>query len=327
MLKPGKVRALGAMVAATGLKVALLETDGHGVTGFGPCLRRPLPPGGDADAVELALADVCAGFEGVDLLGLGATPLLPGTSAPMLAQGLGWPVVSEFSASDQQLGGLGAPIEAFFHHAMVRAMGVSHPVAMLDLRAVASLTYVDPRIPAPEHGCQAFHAGPGMAALDARSQACRGLAFDPLGTLAATGEVVAARLEAVVADAWFRRMPPRILTGFGPVPAVDDLADADALATLAAGVAAGVVMALEHLPKPPSQLWVTGGGRHHAVLMAMLEAGCDCPVGPLPGLDPGAVAPWALAYLAARVSLGLPTTGPRTTGVAAPVGGGTLHRP
>lgn len=327
MLKPGKFRALGATVSATGLRVALLETDGHAVTGFGPCVRRPLPPGGDADAVELALAEVCAGFDRVDLLGLGTTPLLPATTAAMLAQALGWPVVSDFSASDQRLGGLGAPIEAFFHHAMVRALGAAQPVAVLDLRAVASLTWTDPRIPAPEHGCLAFHVGPGMAGLDALIQARRGQVFDTLGSLAATGQVAVQRLDSVVAMDWFRRIPPRVLVGDGPMPRVEDLPDADALATLAAGVAAGVVMAFEHLPEPPTRLWVTGGGRHHGVLMAMLAAGCDCPVGPLEGLDGGAVAPWALAYLAARVPLGLPTTAPRTTGVAAPVGGGTLHRP
>ena len=35
----------------------------------------------------------------------------------------------------------------------------------------------------------------------------------------------------------------------------------------------------------------------------------------------------ASPYLAARVARGLPTSAPGTTGVAAPVGGGTLSRP
>lgn len=310
MLKPGRRRVLGAQVSQGGLRVALLETDGHAVTGFGPCVQRDLPDG--ADAAELALAEMCAGFDGVSLLGLGASDLLPDSAAMMLAQALGWPVVSEFSAADQRLGGLGAPIEAFFHHALVRAMGAQAPVAVLDLGAVASLTWCDPRIPAPEHGCLAFQAGPGVAVLK-------------LGR--ALGQVDEARLEALVAHEWFRRIPPKVLAGEGPMPDVQGLSDSNALATLAAGVATAVALGFEHFPEPPTQLIVTGEGRHHAALMVMLAAGCDCPVEALPGLDGDAVPAWALAFLAARLTMGLPTTGPRTTGVAAPVGGGTLHRP
>lgn len=310
MLKPGRRRVLGAQVSEGGLRVALLETDGHAISGFGPCVQRDLPDG--PDAVELALAEMCAGFDGVALMGLGESALLPDSAAMMLAQALGWPVVSEFSAADQRLGGLGAPIEAFFHHALVRAMGAEAPVAVLDLGDVASLTWCDPRIPAPEHGCLAFHAAPGMAALKGAG---------PLG------QVEDSRLQALVAHEWFRRMPPKVLEGAGPVPDVTGLSAADARATLAAGVATAIALGFEHFPEPPERLIVTGAVRHHGPLMAMLAAGCDCPVEVLPGLDADAVPAWALAFLAARVAMGLPTTGPRTTGVAAPVGGGTLHRP
>lgn len=309
MLKPGRQRVLGARVAVDGIAVALLETDGHGLSALGPCLHRPLPD--DPDAVELALAEMAAGFDSVGFMGLGESDLLPAGAAPTLAQALGWPVVSDFSAADQRLGGSGAPIEAFFHHALVRALGARAPVAVLDLGAVASLTWCDPRIPAPEHGCLAFHAGPGLAALEQ----------------GALGQVDEARLEALARHEWFRRIPPKVLEGDGPRPDLTGLSETDARATLAAGVAAAVALAFEHFPQPPAQLIVTGEGRHHGALMAMLAAGCECPVAPLAGIDADAVPAWALAFLAARVAMGLPTTAPRTTGVAAPVGGGTLHRP
>ena len=306
MLKPGRQRVLGAEVAGGGLRVALLETDGHAVTGFGPCVQRPLPR--DPDGVELALAEMAAGFEGVTLMGLGEGGALPDTAPMMLAQALGWPVVSEFSSADQRLGGFGAPIAAFFHHALVRALGMAAPVAVLDLGDVASLTWCDPRIPAPEHGCLAFHAGPGLAA-----------------GMGALGQADEARLSAYAQHEWFRRVPPKVLAGTNPVPDIRGLGPEDARATLAAGVATAVVLGFEHFPQAPARLLVAGEGARHGALMAMLAAGCDCPVDPLP--EPEAVSPWALAFLAARVAMGLPTTGPRTTGVAAPVGGGTLYRP
>ncbi|MCL4676933.1 MAG: anhydro-N-acetylmuramic acid kinase, partial [Pararhodobacter sp.] len=45
------------------------------------------------------------------------------------------------------------------------------------------------------------------------------------------------------------------------------------------------------------------------------------------GLDGDMLEAQAFAYLAARVAHGLPTSAPGTTGVAAPVGGGTLSQP
>jgi anhydro-N-acetylmuramic acid kinase len=307
MLKPGRQRVLGAEVTRAGLRVALIETDGHALTGLGPCVSRGLPGGGEA--AELALAEVCAGFDGVALMGLGESDLLPPDAAMTLAQALGWPVVSDFASADQRLGGFGAPLAAFFHHALVRSLGLGGPVAVLDLGDVASLTWCDPRSPSPEEGCVAFHAGPGLAAL----------------TPGALGQVDAARLSAYAQHAWFRRIPPKVLAGAGPLPDLHGLGPEDARATLAAAVAASVALGFEHFPEAPARLLVAGEGARHGALMAMLAAGCDCPVEPLP--EPEAVSARALAWLAVRVAMGLPTTGPRTTGVAAPVGGGTLHRP
>jgi len=45
------------------------------------------------------------------------------------------------------------------------------------------------------------------------------------------------------------------------------------------------------------------------------------------GFDGDMLEAQAFAYLAARVARGLPTSAPGTTGVAAPVGGGSLSRP
>jgi anhydro-N-acetylmuramic acid kinase len=64
-------------------------------------------------------------------------------------------------------------------------------------------------------------------------------------------------------------------------------------------------------------------------MMAMIAAGCDCPVLPVEeaGLDGDMLEAQAFAYLAVRVARGLPTSAPGTTGVRAAVGGGTLSRP
>jgi len=74
---------------------------------------------------------------------------------------------------------------------------------------------------------------------------------------------------------------------------------------------------------------VTGGGRHNKAMMAMLAALLDCPVVPVEdvGLDGDMLEAQAFAYLAVRVLRGMATSGPTTTGVATPVGGGRVSRP
>lgn len=359
MLKAGVLRVLGTMSGTSldGVDAAVLETDGVEIAGFGESAYRPYAeeeravlraalgawPGDPraeaaAEVVELAHAELLARFAPVDLVGFHGQTLAhePGGrgthqagSGQVLAQALGWPVVWDFRSADVRLGGQGAPLAPFYHHALARWLGLDAPVVFLNIGGVANVTWVDPRIPAPQHACLAFDCGPGNAPMDDAMRARRGLARDEGGALAARGTPDAARLDAFVGHEFFRRIPPKSLDRAAPVPDTAGLGDADALATLAAGCAAGVALAFEHFPAPPERLLVCGGGRHNATLMAMIAAGCDVPVAPVEaaGLDGDMIEAQAFAYLAARVARGLPTSAPGTTGVAAPVGGGVLSQP
>jgi len=130
---------------------------------------------------------------------------------------------------------------------------------------------------------------------------------------------------------YFRRMPPKSLDRDAFVDLatwVAGMDDADAVATLAACAAGAVSQAMVHLPAPPAQVYVTGGGRHNPGLMAMLAAALDRPVLPVEavGLDGDMLEAQAFAYLAVRALRGLPSSAPMTTGVAAPVGGARVSR-
>ena len=359
MMKPGMLRVLGTMSGTSldGVDAAVLETDGVQVAGFGETAYRPYSeaeravlraalgawPGDPraeaaAEVVELAHAELLAGFAPVDLVGFHGQTLAhdPGGrgthqagSGEVLAQALGWPVVWDFRTADVRLGGQGAPLAPFYHHALALRLGFVAPVVLLNVGGVANVTWCDPRDPAPERACLAFDCGPGNAPMDDLMCARLGLARDEGGALAARGSPDEARLNAFVAQGYFRRIPPKSLDRAAPAPDVAGLDDADALATLAAGCAAGVALAFEHFPAAPERLIVCGGGRHNATLMRMIAAACDCPVDPVEahGLDGDMIEAQAFAYLAARVARGLPTSAPGTTGVAAPVGGGNLSEP
>jgi anhydro-N-acetylmuramic acid kinase len=207
-------------------------------------------------------------------------------------------------------------------------------VVFLNLGGVGNLTWVDPRIAAPEQegALLAFDTGPANAPVNDLMQARRGLPFDEGGKLAGRGRVEQGALELFLAEAFFARMPPKSLdrNDFAEMIAlVGELSDADAAATLTAMCAAGVAQGIEHCPTPPSRVLVAGGGRHNPVLMRMLQVSLDCPVVPVEdvGLDGDMLEAQAFAYLAVRVARGLPTSCPGTTGVRAAVGGGTISVP
>lgn len=352
-------RVLGLMSGTSldGVDAAVLFSDGVDIGGFGESAYRPYTaaeravlraalgrwPGEEgvaeaAEVVETAHAELIARFADIALVGFHGQTLAhePGGRGThqaglgdVLAEVTGLPVVWDFRSMDVRMGGQGAPLVPFYHHALARRLELDAPVAFLNLGGVANLSWVNPGVPAPEHACLAFDCGPGMAAMDDLMRARRGAEYDEGGALAACGEVDAAALDAFSLHGYFRRMPPKSLDRAAPVPKVAGLSDADALVTLAAGVAGGVALGFEHFPSPPARLLVAGGGRRNATLMAMIAAGCDCPVEPIDeyGLDGDMIEAQAFAFLAARVARGLPTTAPGTTGVAAPVGGGRISRP
>lgn len=364
MLKTGAVWALGAMSGTSldGVDAAMVLTDGERILDFGETAYRPYSdaeraviraalgcwPGDPAvqaaaEVVETAHAEAMARFRGAELAGfhgqtLAHDPRGRGThqagSGAILAQVLGCPVVWDFRSNDVQMGGQGAPLAPFYHFACARWIGATAPLAFLNMGGVGNLTWVDPRQPAPEvpGACMAFDTGPANAPVNDLMQARLGLAQDEGGLLAARGRPDPAVLAAFLEHPYFYRMPPKSLDRndfHSLLAAVATLPDADAAATLTAAAAQAVARGAEHFPTPVSRVLVTGGGRRNRTLMAMLEAALGCEVAPVEaaGLDGDMLEAQAFAFLAVRVSRGLPTSGPSTTGVAAAVGGGRISRP
>ncbi|NUH64413.1 anhydro-N-acetylmuramic acid kinase [Sulfitobacter sp. S0837] len=362
----GVVTALGMMSGTSldGVDAAVLRTDGHDITSFGKSAYRSYTNqerevitagfghwhGPEVEAARAAveaahlelLREILEEDTAVELVGfhgqtLAHAPRMQGTlqvgDGAQLARDIGLPVVWDFRSADVELGGEGAPLAPFFHHACARYAGRTGPVAFLNLGGVGNLTWVDPRISRPEEegALLAFDTGPANAPINDLMQARLGQAYDEGGKLAARGRVEQGALELFLAEPYFVRMPPKSLdrNDFADMIAlVGELSDADACATLTAMCAAGVAEGMQHCPAPPERVYVTGGGRHNPVLMRMLDVSLDCPVAQVEeiGLDGDMLEAQAFAYLAVRVARGLPTSCPGTTGVRAAVGGGTVSR-
>ena len=350
-----------------GVDAAIIETDGTRIGAFGRSAYRAYsgnesallhaalgqwPDGPDvADAANLSVAAHAAlaeDFPEAELVGyhgqtLAHDPGGRGThqagDGAALSRRLGRPVVWDFRSEDVRQGGEGAPLAPFFHWACAEwAMGQGllprAPVAFLNLGGVGNLTWVDPAAPAPEApgACIAFDTGPANAPVNDLMRARHGLARDEGGRLAASGQPD----ERVIADFlthphFARPLPKSLDRDAFPdlVAGVDALSDADAAATLTHAAAAAVAAGVAVLPRAPELVLVCGGGRHNAARMAALRARLGARVAPVEeaGLDGDMLEAQAFGWLAVRVLRGVPTSGPGTTAVPAPVCGGRISHP
>jgi anhydro-N-acetylmuramic acid kinase len=362
-MKGKRLWALGAMSGTSldGVDAAMVLTDGREVFETGAqgyraytdaeraVLRNALgvwdgPELGAAAPVVLeAHAALMAGFDGVEIAGFHGQTVAhePGGRGTVqvgdgtrLAERLNLTVVWDFRSADVQMGGQGAPLAPFYHHAIARHAKLEAPCAFVNLGGVGNLTWVDPRKanPAEEGALLAFDTGPANAPIDDLVQARRGESCDRDGLLAAEGTVAEAIVGAFLERAWFYKMPPKSLDRndfHDLLDQVANLGDADAAATLTACAAASVAAGLAMCPAPPARVFLCGGGRRNPVLREMIATYSDTPVEDVDtlGFDGDMIEAQAFGYLAVRVLNGLPTSCPGTTGVRAAVGGGVVSRP
>jgi anhydro-N-acetylmuramic acid kinase len=362
MFEGGIVKALGTMSGTSldGVDAAVIETDGVTITGFGPSsyraytreeqavlrahLGRWPEDGCDAAAaiVEGAHQDVFLQFSDYDLAGFHGQTLAHDPArgrthqcgdGARLAQLIGRPVAWDFRTADVAAGGQGAPLAPFYHFALAKWLGADAPLAMLNLGGVGNITWIDPRLDAPEEAgaLLAFDTGPANAPMNDLMQARRGLPYDADGALAAQGQADQGTVDAFLAHPYFAAPPPKSLDrdAFEALTEqVSRLDDADALATVGEAIAQSVALALSACPVPPLRLLVTGGGRRNAALMRRLSAAVKFTVEPVEsvGLDGDMLEAQAFGYLAVRVARGLPLSAPSTTGVPAPILGGRISR-
>ena len=223
-------------------------------------------------------------------------------------------IVTDFRSSDIAMGGQGAPLHPFYFHALAKAQ-YTKPIVYLLIEDVISLVWVDPSVldPTDPNAITAFETGPGLGPVY------------QLPHSGLKGEVVDGALELFLDDPYFRRLPPKQVdpSSFTHLlTLVNELAPEDAFATLLGMSATSVLLALEHLPTVPAKFVLAGEGAINRLLRDLLSAALDASIETLGNHD--TVQAQSIAFLAARVAQGLPTTAPHTTGVAAAVGGGTL---
>jgi anhydro-N-acetylmuramic acid kinase len=246
----------------------------------------------------------------------------------VIAERTGCTTVADFRPRDLALGGEGAPLAPFFHHAVFADPGEGR--AVLNLGGFANVTWLPPGGRADD--VIAFDVGPANALIDGVVRTLSGgrEAFDRDGTRAARGRPDAALLERLLDDAFLRRPPPKstgreryglaqaeaLAAEWGAAGrAADDL-----VATLLAFGVEAVRRACRDFLSPPGALarvLVGGGGAENPVLMAALaRALAPARVEPMDaaGVPARACEAMAFALLGRNALLRRPNHLPRCTG-------------
>jgi anhydro-N-acetylmuramic acid kinase len=306
------VRVIGLMSGTSldGVDVALIETDGERIAGFGPSgyrpyseseqalLRQALEQGASltdrttrpgvlaqadefvtrihAEAVEAFLATEHIDKSGVAIVGFHGQTVLHRPAKRLTVQ------IGDGAALARRLG---LAVAYDFRAADVAAGGQGAPLVPVFHQALArDLKHPHPIAVLNVGGVAnvtfvdggdpiACDTGPGNALIDDFMRARTGAPLDRDGDQAAKGRVDEVFVERVLEHEFFNQPYPKSLDRNAFAFAnigLPDFSVVDGAATLSALTAASVARIVPHLPSPPCAWIVAGGGARNPTLMRML---------------------------------------------------------
>jgi anhydro-N-acetylmuramic acid kinase len=198
----------------------------------------------------------------------------------LLAERCGIDVIADLRSRDVAAGGQGAPLVPAFHQAVFGRP--DRTVAALNVGGISNITIVPPRRAGSEvndDSAWGFDCGPGNVLMDQWSAEHLGQPYDQDGTWAASGQVDAGLLQALLSEPYLRQAPPKS-TGRDLFHAAwlqarldcwQVIAAADVQATLCEFTALVCAQALQDHAPSATELIVCGGGALNAHLMARLQ--------------------------------------------------------
>ncbi len=191
-----------------------------------------------------------------------------------IAERTGVDTVAMFRQRDIAAGGEGAPLACGFHAARFAQPG--HDRAVVNIGGISNVTRLPPDGEVSGHDC-----GPGNTLLDHWVRHHRGCQYDADGAWARTGQVHPELLQALLADPYFQRPPPKS-TGpehFSPAwlvarggQTLSTAKPADVQATLAELTAHAIARELVRPGNAPEDVLICGGGARNGFLLERLAA-------------------------------------------------------
>lgn len=231
--------------------------------------------------------------------------------------------VGQLRQMDVALGGQGAPLAPAFHQ-----WAFSDPCerrVVVNIGGIANVSTLE-----PGRELLGFDTGPGNTLLDRWTQRCTGKPFDDDGKWSRTGQVHGKLLSILMADAYFRRPPPKstgleyfnlnwLRSGLDRVG--ERLSDADIQATLTELTAASIATAINEADCRPERVILCGGGARNGALTERLAACLEeisVESSARHGVEPEWVEAVLFAWLARARIHGEPGNAPSVTGASRP---------
>lgn len=237
-------------------------------------------------------------------------------NAALLAELSGITVVSDFRSRDIAAGGQGAPLVPAFHKALFS--DDHHHRAIVNIGGISNVTNLS-----PNQSVTGFDCGPGNMLMDAWCLRHTGRKYDDNGDWAASGNVIPALLDKLLATEYFKCPPPKS-TGrdlFNMDWLVSHLvggeAAVDVQATLLELTVIIIAQSLHNYCDSVQEVYICGGGARNGALMTRLG---QIMSGKLVsstnelGIDANWVEAYAFAWLARQAILGEPGNLPEVTG-------------
>ena len=248
-------------------------------------------------------------------------------NAALLAELTGIAVVGDFRSRDIAAGGQGAPLVPAFHDKVLRHPG-RHRV-IVNIGGIGNLTDLPPGI-----NTTGFDCGPGNLLMDAWCMRHLGEPYDDDGAWAASGKVLSALLDKMLAEPFFALPPPK--------SSGRDLFDmawlnnklqggesaADVQATLLELTCRSIAQAIQQYCAGATEIYLCGGGAHNATLrhrLAALLPESRVQTTEVLGVDGDYLEAIAFAWLAQQALHGKPASLPAVTGARHPCVLGAIY--
>jgi anhydro-N-acetylmuramic acid kinase len=240
-------------------------------------------------------------------------------NAALLAELTGISVVADFRSRDIAAGGQGAPLVPAFHAAVFGAHD-RHRV-IVNIGGIANLS----DLPARAALVTGFDTGPGNVLLDLWIHRHLHKEHDSAGSWARSGTARADVLEAMLAEPYFARRPPKSCgrdlfnTAWLEKFSLQSNSAQDVQATLAELSARSIAEAVSRYCAGAQELYVCGGGAHNLDLLERLRRNlpqCTIATTAALGTDPDWVEAIAFAWLARQTLHGRTANLPAVTGAA-----------
>lgn len=290
-----------------------------------------------AEAVALLLVQAKASHAEIEAIGChGQTirhcPELGYTlqigNAALLSELTGVTVVSDFRSRDIAAGGQGAPLVPAFHDYLLRHPDIHRVI--LNIGGISNLTNLPPRTTT-----SGFDCGPGNLLMDAWCMRHTGKSYDDNGAWAASGQVIPALLEKLLAEPYFSLPPPKssgrdlFNTAWLESKLQGNELAVDVQATLLELTCRSIVQDLHKYCPGAQEIYACGGGAHNHALLARLAAllpDSSVKTTDTLGVDGDYLEAIAFAWLAQQALQGKPANLPQVTGARHPCILGAVYR-